>query len=183
VLFYNVLFVSSSLRLWYSNRFHPGDLVQWIEEDVDKRLETIGVENSGLKRSVMKTYAFKLKTNQDLRGEIDEFVKRNNVKAGVILTCVGNLKKAIIRIAESDNINTFKGSFTIVSLTGILEYGDSHLHISFADNKGKVFGGHLKKGSIVGKTAEIVIGELEKVVFERKNNKETGYHDLVIKNT
>jgi hypothetical protein len=129
----------------------------------------------------MKTYAFRLKTGQDLRIEIEEFVKKKRIKAGVVLTCVGNLKKVIIRVAETDAIKTLTGSFSIVSLVGTVESGDDHLHISFADNKGKVFGGHLKQGTIVGKTAEIVIGELENVLFKRKENKKTGYHDLVIK--
>ena len=41
----------------------------------------------------MKTYAFRLKPEDDLRKEIDKFVVKKNIAAGVILTCVGNLKE------------------------------------------------------------------------------------------
>jgi uncharacterized protein len=128
----------------------------------------------------MKTYAFRILANQDLRVEIDKFVKQKNIRAGCILTIVGNLKKAVLRMAGAKIIKTYKGDFEIVSLVGTLESGNSHLHISLSDSKGKVFGGHLKTGSIVGVTAEVVIGELTNVIFTRKFDKETGYDELVI---
>ena len=129
----------------------------------------------------MKTYAFRLKPNQDLRKEIDRFVKEKHIRAGIILTCVGNLKKVVIRMAEAKVINKYMGSYEIVSLVGTLESGNSHIHISLSDSKGKLIGGHLKEGSIVGITAEIVIGELELREFSRKFDKETGYDELVVK--
>ena len=41
-------------------------------------------------------------------------------------------------------------------------------------------GGHLKIGSIVGVTAEVVIGELDNVKFIRKFDKKTGCDELAI---
>src|SRR3989344_1736414 len=128
----------------------------------------------------MKTYAFRLRQGQDLRTEIDKFAKQKNIRAGVIVTCVGNLKKAILRMANAKVVKNFEGSFEIVSLVGTLEVGNSHLHISISDEKGDVFGGHLKVGSIVGVTAEVVIGELENLKFSRKFDDETGYEELVV---
>jgi len=128
----------------------------------------------------MKTYAFRLRQGQDLRSEIDKFAKQKNIRAGVIVTCVGNLKKAILRMANAKVVKNFEGSFEIVSLVGTLEVGNSHLHISISDEKGDVFGGHLKVGSIVGVTAEVVIGELENLKFSRKFDDETGYEELVV---
>jgi len=128
----------------------------------------------------MKTYAFRLRQGQDLRGEIDKFAKQKNIKAGVIITCVGNLKKAILRMANAKVTKTFEGSFEIVSLVGTLEAGNSHLHIAISDENGATFGGHLKTGSIVGVTAEVIIGELEKLKFNRKFDSETGYEELVV---
>ncbi len=50
------------------------------------------------------------------------------------------------------------GKFEIVSLTGTLAESGSHLHAAISDNIGNIIGGHLKKGSIIYTTAEIVIG-------------------------
>ena len=62
-----------------------------------------------------------------------------------------------------------------------MENGYSHLHISISDEKGKVVGGHLKSPSLVGVTAEILIGEIQNLVFEREFDKMTGYKELVVK--
>ncbi len=128
----------------------------------------------------MKTYAVRLHPGQNLREEIDKFIDENNIKAGVVLTCVGNLKKAILRMANAGIVKTYEGTFEIVSLVGTVEKGNSHLHLSISDQKGNVFGGHLKNGSIVGITAEIVIGELKNTLFKRKFDKSTGYDELVV---
>jgi uncharacterized protein len=128
----------------------------------------------------MKTYAFRLLPGDDLRSKIDDFVIKNKLKAAIVLTCVGNLSKAVIRMADAKVIRSYEGSLEIVSLVGTLEEGNSHLHISLADNNGSVIGGHLKKGSIVGVTAEIVIEELENTSFKRVFDKNTGYDELVV---
>ena len=130
----------------------------------------------------MKTHAFRLRPGQNLREEIEKFVKEKNIKAGVILTCVGNLKKAIIRMADAKETKTYEddGSFEIISLVGTVETGNSHLHIAISDKEGNVFGGHLKESSVVGVTAEIVIGELEGVTFRRELDEDTGYDELVV---
>ena len=128
----------------------------------------------------MKSYAFRLHPGQDLRVEIDKFVAKNNIKAGIILTCVGNLKKAVLRMAGAKVIKTYEGSFEIVSLVGTVERGNGHLHIAISDIEGSTFGGHLKNGSIVGVTAEVIIGEIEDLTFKRAFDKTTGYDELVV---
>ena len=132
----------------------------------------------------MKTYAFRLKPGQDLREEIEKFAKGHGIKAGVIVSCVGSLQKAVLRMAgakpEAEPIKTYEGSFEIVSLVGTLESGDRHLHIAISDKEGNVFGGHLKKGSIVEATAELVLGDLENTTFTRRSDPTTGYDELVV---
>ncbi|MGI9280971.1 MAG: PCC domain-containing protein [Endozoicomonas sp.] len=56
-----------------------------------------------------------------------------------------------------------------------------HLHICVADKKGQVLGGHLKPGSIIDTTAEIVVGILKDTCFTREVDGETGYLELVVK--
>jgi len=135
----------------------------------------------------MKIHAFRVKPNQDLRVEIDKFVLEKEIKSGCILTCVGNLKKAIVRMADTQKgkpepIIEITGPLEIVSLVGTVESGNSHIHISVSDRTGMVTGGHLKNGSIIGVTAEIVIGEFEDIKFTRELDIETGYEELVVTN-
>lgn len=127
----------------------------------------------------MKTHVFTLKTGQDLRNEIDTFVVSKNIKAGIILTCVGHLTKATLRMADASIVKEFEGGYEIVSLTGTVENGNSHIHTSLSDKNGDVIGGHVKPGCIVGVTAEIAIGEIEGLIFKRKLD-ETGYENLVV---
>lgn len=128
----------------------------------------------------MKTYVFRLKPGQNIREEIEKFVDERDIKAGIILTCVGSLKKAVLRMADAEIIKSYDGIFEIVSLVGTVEKDNSHLHMSISDENGNVFGGHLKNDSVVGTTAEIAIAGLEDIEFKRELDKETGYDELVV---
>jgi predicted DNA-binding protein with PD1-like motif len=52
--------------------------------------------------------------------------------------------------------------------------------MSFSDNEGIVRGGHLKEGTIIHPTAEIVIGIDEDVQMKREFDQETGFDELVV---
>lgn len=129
----------------------------------------------------MKTHIFRLHRGQSFKEEIDHYIQTHHIHAGIILTCVGNLQKAVLRMAGGSVIKTWEGSFEIVSLVGTLEVGNSHLHACISDAEGNAFGGHLKNGSIVGCTAEVVIGEIEDIKFSREFDPASGYKELVIK--
>ena len=129
----------------------------------------------------MKTYVIRLKPGQDLKEELKSIVVSKNIKAGFILTCVGSLKKAKLRLAE-ENLEVFDEKFEIVSLVGTLSPDGIHIHISLADKNGKVLGGHLKEDCIIYTTAEIIIGECEDQLFFRELDEETGFKELKIKN-
>lgn len=129
----------------------------------------------------MKIHVFRLYPGEDLKLEIDKFSQDRKINAAAIISCVGALTKVTLRMAGAKELITYKKHFEIVSLVGTLENGYSHLHISLSDDKGKVIGGHLKTPSIVGVTAEIVIGEINNLVFKREFDKITGYKELVVK--
>ena len=129
----------------------------------------------------MKTHVFRLRPGQNFREEIDKYVREHNIRAGIILTCVGNLTKAILRMANAKVTKTWEGSFEIVSVVGTVETGNSHIHVCLSDEDGKTFGGHLKDGSVVGVTAEVAIGEIEGVEFSREFDESTGYKELIVK--
>ena len=74
-----------------------------------------------------------------------------------------------------------QGPLEIISLSGTFSSdGKCHLHGSFANEQGKVHGGHLIE-MIVKTTAEIVIGECSAILFERKHDHRTGFPELVVK--
>src|SRR6185503_11830622 len=129
----------------------------------------------------MKTYAFRLKPGQDLKRELVAFAAANDLKSGVILTCVGSVRQAALRLANKPNTTMYEGKREIVSLTGTLCADGPHLHISLSDGQGVTIGGHLQDGNLIYTTAEIVIGELEDVVFCRELCTESTYDELVVK--
>ncbi len=126
--------------------------------------------------------ALRLFPNQDLKEELTKFVKQNNIQAGFIITTVGSLKKAVLRLADENIIKTFDEKFEIVSLVGTLSLDGLHLHISLADKNGKTIGGHLKEGCIIYTTAEIVIGNTKNITFTRTLDNQTGFKELKILN-
>ncbi len=128
----------------------------------------------------MKTYALRLKPGQDLRLELETFVAAHQMHAGLVLTCVGSLTKAALRLADASSTTLLEGKFEIVSLVGTFSPDGAHLHISISDTKARTYGGHLQPGSLVYTTAEIVLGELEEKTFFRRLDPETGYDELVV---
>lgn len=128
--------------------------------------------------------AFRLTPGQDLKTELEAFVNKNNITSGFIATCVGSLHKVTIRMAgakpEKQDIRAMDGHFEIVSLVGTISVSGTHLHISVSDEDGKVCGGHLKEGSLVTTTAEIVIGYDDSITFKRLMDDETGFEELIV---
>jgi len=129
----------------------------------------------------MKIHALRLTPGQDLVKELLNFIADKEIKAGFILTCVGSLNHAVLRLADENIVKTFHGKFEIVSLVATLCPDGIHLHLSIADKEGIVFGGHVKEGCIIHTTAEIVIGESAEHVFVREFDEETGFNELKIK--
>jgi predicted DNA-binding protein with PD1-like motif len=128
----------------------------------------------------MKTYAIRLRSNQDLKEELNNFIVLHKIKTGFLVTCVGSLRRAVLRLANGKLIKEFEEKFEIVSLVGTLSQDGMHIHISIADKNGNVIGGHLKEGCIVNTTAEIIIAETDEYSFSRKFDEQTGFKELKI---
>lgn len=129
----------------------------------------------------LRIVAIRLRPGEDLRQRIEELVKARNIRAGFILTAVGSLRSASIRLADQNEPTTFAGKFEIVSLVGTMGQDGVHLHISIADNTGKTIGGHLVNGCVIYTTAEIVIGDAQGLTFSREQDQQTGYKELKIR--
>jgi uncharacterized protein len=129
----------------------------------------------------MNVHVFRLKPHEDLKSAIVAYAKANSIAAGIILTCVGSLEEYHIRFANEKAGKKEWGYFEIVSLTGTFSSTSSHIHISVSDSKGNTIGGHLLEGSHVYTTAEIAIGILPGIAFEREIDPAYGFLELVVK--
>ena len=129
----------------------------------------------------MKTHTFRLKPQQDLFDSIEDFVKLNNIEAGCVLSSVGSLTHATLRLAHRGYYNEYDGHFEIVSMTGTVSIHGSHIHVAISDGDGATIGGHLVSGCKIYTTAEIVLLELEDVVYKRELfENDSGYEELVV---
>ena len=130
----------------------------------------------------MKEHAFRLKRGDDLLAFIESYVHKNQIKAGIIASCVGCLYKATIRNAGGKDTVTLDNDVEIVSITGTLSLEGCHIHISVSDKELITYGGHLMPGCLVNTTAECILFELDNYTFKREMDDETGYDELTIIN-
>lgn len=127
----------------------------------------------------MRELAFRLRRGSDLRQSIEEKCKELNVNTAVVLSGVGSLYQAKIRLADAVKYLEREEDYEIVSLTGTISRGKAHIHISLADEKGNCIGGHLEKGCLINTTCELVLGILEEYETKREFDPESGYDEIV----
>lgn len=129
----------------------------------------------------MKVHAFRCIKGMDLKQSIINYQKEHNIQSGCILSCVGCLYQARIRVAGGQKIEEMKNDYEIVSLTGTLSENGVHLHISLSDENMTTIGGHLCDGCLVNTTAEIVLLEMnDEYRFTREFDDTTGYKEIVV---
>jgi len=128
----------------------------------------------------MENYTFRLKPGQDLFDSIEAFVHEKHIEAGCVLSGVGSLAHARLRLANRDFDSEYDGHFEIVSITGTVSTHGSHLHIAISDGDGTTIGGHLESGCRIYTTAEIVIAAFHDVIYQREFTEDSGYDELVV---
>lgn len=128
-----------------------------------------------------KLHSIRLTRTMDLKKSLNTFLKKNKIKAGVILSSVGSLTHAEIRLADANKAKKVKGPLEVIHLNGTVSLNGVHLHISVANSKGNMIGGHLLDGCLIHTTCEIVILENTNQSFLRHLDAKTGYNELVIK--
>lgn len=124
-------------------------------------------------------HVFRLNPGDDLRGGIEAYAEKGGLTAGAVVTCVGSLTKAALRMPGTLERKTWEGEFEILSLTGTISADGVHLHMSFGDAAGKVFGGHLMQGTTVRTTAEIVLTSVP-YKLTRSHDEATGFKELQV---
>jgi predicted DNA-binding protein with PD1-like motif len=130
---------------------------------------------------IMQAITFRLKPGQDLFNGIEAIVTEQNIQAGCVLSAVGSLTHATLRLANHEVYSEYVGYFEIVSMTGTVSVHGSHLHISISDGDGKTIGGHLAPGCEIYTTAEMVLAIFDDVVYKREYAEDSGYEELVVK--
>ncbi|MFH0262963.1 PPC domain-containing DNA-binding protein [Vibrio barjaei] len=122
--------------------------------------------------------AVRLTRGTDLKQALHKLVAEHQIQAGSIASCVGCLSQISMRLAGAEHTLKRSEPFEIVSLMGTLTPEHQHVHISVADSKGNVLGGHLLEESVVDTTAELIVHCYSELVFERELDPTTGYTEL-----
>lgn len=125
-------------------------------------------------------YIFRLHRGDDLKQSILEFCRMNNINSGIIACAVGCCSKVKFRLAGAESFYEDEKDYEIVSIMGTISKDGVHIHISFADDTGKVVGGHLTEGCIINTTCEVSIIKSDKYKLSREYDEETCYKELVI---
>lgn len=128
----------------------------------------------------MRTLAFRLHPNQDLKLTLDKIAHNHNLEAACILTCVGSLKRVSLRFADQPRATVLEDKFEILTLTGTFSVYGAHYHLSIADVTGQTLGGHLLPGCLIYTTVELVIGVIPGLKFLRVYDEQTGHQELAI---
>jgi len=128
----------------------------------------------------LRTIACRFTPGEDLRDAIERLGEEHHVEAGCILSAVGSLTTATLRLAGAQTFAKFTGPFEIVSLSGTVSPSGAHLHLSMAGADGNAIGGHLVHGCVIHTTVEIVLADMSGVRFLRLPDAVTGFNELNI---
>lgn len=132
-------------------------------------------------RALMHALPLRLTAGLDLRAALESVLAEHQAGAAFVLQGIGSLSVAHIRFAGLPRATELRGDFEILTLAGTLSADGAHLHISVADQHGRVSGGHLAAGSIVRTTAEVLVALLPEHRFKREPDPATGYLELVVR--
>ena len=128
----------------------------------------------------MKVVPLRLSPADDLPLTLEAWMAEQSEGAGCLVSGLGSLSVAHLRLAGQQESTTITGDLEILSLSGTLSPDGAHLHIAVADSTGSLIGGHLCTGSLVHTTAELVVGLLPEWEFRRVLDPATGYSELQI---
>ena len=129
----------------------------------------------------LKCHCVRLRRGDDLMLSIKELCREKHIAAGVVLSAVGCISKGRVRDASGVTIREISDHCEIVSLNGTVSEQRCHLHIALSREDLSTIGGHLCPGCIINTTCELVIAELPGTAIEKEFDRETGYHELVFR--
>jgi predicted DNA-binding protein with PD1-like motif len=112
---------------------------------------------------------------------LETVFSQHGSSAAFVLTGIGSLRQARLRLAGKDEPEALEGNLEILTLSGTLSRAGAHLHASVADEHGRVLGGHVLYDCVVRTTAEVLVALLPGWSFSRELDQATGYAELVIR--
>ena len=133
----------------------------------------------------MKTFPIRLTPGQDLRTALEAAVLAQNCRAAFVLSGIGSLSTAGLRLAGAKQPTRLNGDMEILTLSGTVAVDGgkttSHMHMALSTATGQVLGGHVALGCIVRTTAEVLLALLPDWEFTREPDTQTGYDELVVR--
>jgi uncharacterized protein len=81
----------------------------------------------------MKVVPLRLQPGTDLRRALGVWMGEQEEKAGCLISAVGSLSVAQLRLAGAKGANVICGDLEILSLCGNLSHDGAHLHIAVAN--------------------------------------------------
>jgi predicted DNA-binding protein with PD1-like motif len=112
--------------------------------------------------------------------ELERFARQQPLQAGFVLSAVGSLRQATLRLADQTEDCLLAEPLEILSLSGSLCPDGVHLHLAVANAQGRTWGGHLRPGCLIYTTAEVVLADSLEYRFSRQLDPATGYLELHI---
>ncbi len=121
-----------------------------------------------------------MKHGVDLLEEITKICQERSIHLGSI-EAIGAVQKASIAFYNQTKRDyvpmTINEPLEMTSLTGNISIKDGnpfvHAHVTLADSKGNVYGGHLAPGTIVF-ACEFIIKTFDGLMLERRFDEDTG---------
>ncbi len=116
-------------------------------------------------RKIDSKYIIRIDKNEEIVASIEKVCIENKIQLGKI-TAIGAVNKVIIGLFKPEDrkylSSELKGDFEITSLIGNITSKDNkpylHIHINIADEKHRIFGGHLNL-AMVSATCEVLVEE------------------------
>ncbi len=129
----------------------------------------------------MQVHPLRLSPGDDLRAALEDVTRRLQWPAAFVIQGIGSLGVAQLRFAGDEHPTEFREDLEILTLAGALSPDGAHLHMSVADPRGHVFGGHVARGCTVRTTAEILLALLPEHRFSREYDSSSGFAELVVR--
>jgi uncharacterized protein len=129
----------------------------------------------------MSFLPLRLSPGDDLRIALEDLTRQRGWSAAFVIQGIGSLSVAQLRFAGVDAPDVLRGDLEILTLAGSLSADGAHLHMSVADARGQVSGGHVARGCVVRTTVELLVVSLPSYQFSREIDSGTGYLELFIR--
>jgi len=141
-----------------------------------------------LSGKIERIVALTIGSGSDLRSAVEEAVRKEDIRCGVIISGIGTLEKMVFTNMKSGAIPpevslvSIDGPMELLSLGGNIstevkeqsgkakESISLHMHAWCSDKEGRVFGGSIGAGNIVWLQVDVVIAEIGGLAFRRKAN-------------